>query len=208
MKSDSVNNNSVWTATAKVPSLSALAENMSADVCIVGAGIAGMTTAYLLAHIGKSVIVLDKGSVGGGYTELTTAHLSNEIDDSYVEIEKLHGAEGARLAAESHTAAIDCIEDIVNKEGIECNFERVDGYLFVPPGESLEVLDNELNAARKAGLTDVERIGCVPLDSFDTGPCLHFPRQAQFHPLRYMSGLAEAVMRDRGRVFTNTRVSK
>src|SRR5829696_3508612 len=135
-----------------MPEQSPLAENTQADVCIVGAGIAGMTTAYLLAREGRSVIVLDDGRIGGGMTERTTAHLSNAIDDRYFEIERLHGEKGARLAAQSHTAASDRIEAIVAEEGIACDFERLDGYLFVPPGESKDVLEREVNAAQRAGL--------------------------------------------------------
>src|SRR3954453_16539221 len=118
---------SLWMATTAVPQQAALGEDTAADVCIVGAGIAGMTTAYLLAREGKSVIVLDDGPIAGGQTQRTTAHLSNALDDRYFEIERLHGTEGARLAAESHAAAIDRIGAIVRDEGIECDFERLDG---------------------------------------------------------------------------------
>src|SRR3954454_1581310 len=149
---------SLWMATASVPERAALGEDAQATVCVVGAGIAGMTTAYLLAREGKSVVVLDDGPIGGGQTQRTTAHLSNAIDDRYVEIERLHGQEGARLAAESHTAAIDRIEAIVREERIECDFERLDGYLFTEPGQDAHLLDRELAAARRAGLATVERL--------------------------------------------------
>lgn len=191
-------------ATAEVPARSPLAENTHADVCIVGAGIAGMTTAYLLALEGKSVIVLDDGRIGGGMTERTTAHLSNALDDRYFEIERLHGEKGARLAARSHTAAIDRIESIIAEEGIECDFERLDGYLFVPPGESKDVLERELRAAHRAGLVDVEKVERSPIDTFDTGMSLRFPQQAQFHPLKYLGGLATAIEQRGGRIFTGT----
>src|ERR1039457_4211891 len=79
---------SLWSATSKEPSIPALDKNISADVCIIGAGIAGMTTAYLLAREGKSVVVLDKGQIGSGETAYTSAHLSNVIDAGYREIEK------------------------------------------------------------------------------------------------------------------------
>ena len=127
---------SLWMATTAAPNQSTLVEDTHADVCIVGAGIAGITTAYLLAKQGKSVIVLDDGAVGGGQTQRTTAHLSNALDDRYFEIERLHGSEGAKLAAGSHTAAIDRIESIIGEEQIACDFVRLDGYLFLPPGES------------------------------------------------------------------------
>src|SRR5581483_5529498 len=152
MTSDSGEMVSIWMATAEVPARPPLTENTHADVCIVGAGIAGMTTAYLLAREGRAVVVLDDGRIGGGMTERTTAHLSNAIDDRYFEIERLHGENGARLAAESHTAAIDRIESIARDENLDCDFARLDGYLFLHPVDKPETLDRELDAARRAGL--------------------------------------------------------
>lgn len=76
-ENESVRNESIWAATAKMPTYSPLRENLEADVCIVGAGIAGLTTAYLLTQAGKSVVILDDGPLAGGATEVTTAHLSN-----------------------------------------------------------------------------------------------------------------------------------
>jgi glycine/D-amino acid oxidase-like deaminating enzyme/nitrite reductase/ring-hydroxylating ferredoxin subunit len=195
-------------ASAEVPTHRPLGENTHADICIVGAGIAGMTTAYLLAREGKSVVVLDDNRIGGGMTERTTAHLTNAIDDRYYEIERLHGEKGARLAADSHTAAIDRIGSIIADEGIDCEFERLDGYLFVPDGEPREILERELKAVHRAGLTEVERVERAPIAGFDTGSCLRFPRQAQFHPLKYLSGLSRAIERDGGRIFTGTHASR
>lgn len=193
---------SLWMATADVPAPTMLDEDAAANVCVVGAGIAGLTTAYLLAKHGKSVVVLDDGPIAGGQTQRTTAHLSNAIDDRYFEIERLHGADGARLAAESHTAAIERIESMVRDEQIDCDFVRLDGYLFLAPGDDPELLDRELAAARRAGLAGVQRVARAPLTGFDTGPCLQFPRQGQFHPLKYLAGLASAIERLGGRIFT------
>lgn len=204
MKKSFEQSRSVWMDTAEVPLESSLTERISADVCIVGAGIAGMSTAYLLAREGKSVVVVDDGPIGGGMTGRTTAHLVNALDDRYFELERLHGEEGARLAAESHTAAINAVEAIVEQEAIDCEFERLDGYLFVPPRESKQILDDELEAAHKAGLTEIEKVERVPWDSYDTGPALRFPRQAQFHPLKYLAGLAKAIKEKGGRIYTET----
>ena len=201
-------NRSVWAATVQRPAYPPLTEDVHADVCVVGAGIAGLTTAYLLAREGRSVVVLDDGPLAGGMTEVTTAHLANALDDRYIEIERLHGEEGARLAAESHSAAISRIESIVREEGIDCDFERLDGYLFLAPGDKEELLDRELAAARRAGLQEVEKLARAPLDSFDTGPCLRFPHQGQFHPLKYLSGMARAIERAGGRIFTHTHAGK
>jgi hypothetical protein len=77
--------------------------------------------------------------IGRGMTARTTAHVVSALDDRYYELEKVHGEEGARFAAESHTAAIDRVEQVVTDEKIECEFERVDGFLFQPPNESLKI---------------------------------------------------------------------
>ena len=191
-------------ATADTPSQPRLQENIRTDVCIIGAGIAGLTTAYLLSQEGRSVVVLDDGRIGGGMTGRTTAHLTNAFDDRYIDVEKLHGEEGARLTARSHTAAIDKVEEIVRKEQIDCEFERVDGFLFASPPDTEELLEEELAATHRAGLLEVEKVARAPIDSFDTGPALRYPRQGQFHPLEYLSGLTRAIRRDGGKLFEQT----
>ena len=209
MKSDSGDTTSIWMATStEIPSDGQLKTDERANVCIVGAGIAGMTTAYLLAREGKEVIVLDDGPIGGSMTARTTAHLVTALDDRFFELERLHGERGAQLAAQSHAAAIDRVEQIVNDENIDCEFERLDGYLFAPPNESKDSLEAELMAAHRAGLTDIEMVERAPITDFNTGPCLHFPRQAQFHPLRYLAGLSKAIRRNGGRILTQSHASK
>lgn len=101
---------SIWYRTASVSRRSALHDHVTTDVCVVGAGIAGLSVAYHLAQAGTRVVVLDRDQVGGGESGHTTAHLSNALDDRYVTLEKARGEDISRLAAESHTAAIDRIE--------------------------------------------------------------------------------------------------
>ncbi|HYK19416.1 MAG TPA: FAD-dependent oxidoreductase [Pyrinomonadaceae bacterium] len=208
MRDDSQANTSLWMATANTPIQSRLKESIRTEICIVGAGIAGLSTAYLLALEGRTVVVLDDGLIGGGMTGRTTAHLTNAYDDRYVEMEKVHGAEGSRFIAESHTAAINKVSEIVTREEIACDFERVDGYLFASSPEHVDLLKDELAAAHRAGLVDVEKVPRAPLESFDTGPALRFPRQGQFHPLKYMDGLARAVLQHGGRIFGQTHATK
>ncbi len=208
MKDDSQASTSLWMATTNTPQQSPLRENIRTDVCIVGAGIAGLSTAYLLGREGRSVVILDDGPIGGGMTGRTTAHLTNAYDDRYVEIEKVHGAEASRHTAESHTAAIYKVSQFVQNEKIDCDFEWLDGYLFAAKPDEINLLDDELTAAHRAGLLDVDKVARAPIDSFDTGPALRFRKQAQFHPLKYMNGLARAVMRDGGRIFGQTHATK
>ena len=124
---------SLWLRTQPQPVFAQLSVNTSADVCVIGGGLAGVTTAYLLAREGSSVLVLEDGFIGSGETGRTTALLSNVIDDRYTEIERIHGEQGARIAAESHSAAISRIEHIIQEERIQCDFRRLDGYLILSP---------------------------------------------------------------------------
>ena len=208
MRSDSGHTTSVWMDTTDVIDLPAVKQDIRTGVCIVGAGIAGMTTAYLLARAGRAVVVIDDGPVGGGETGRTTAHLTAALDDRYYQIQKLHGQEDARLAAESHSAAVTRIESIASLEDIDCDFERVDGYLFLGGDSTPDELDRELAATHRAGLTDVEMVEKAPFDFWDSGPALRFPRQAQFHPIKYLNGLTRAILRDGGQIFSHAHAEK
>ncbi len=199
---------SVWMLTSDRPKYEALASNESSDVVIIGAGIAGLSTTYLLGRAGKSVLVLDDGPIVSGESERTTAHLTCVLDDRYFKLEWLHGDKGARMIAESHSAAISEIERIVLEEQIDCDFIRVDGYLFTPVDDDTDLLDKELEVGLRVGLSDLEIVSKAPLSGFDTGRSLRFPNQAQFHPVKYMAALANAITRDGGRIYSNSHVTK
>jgi glycine/D-amino acid oxidase-like deaminating enzyme/nitrite reductase/ring-hydroxylating ferredoxin subunit len=198
---------SVWLETAHPARQAELKEHLQADVCVVGAGIAGVTTAYLLMREGRSVVLLDDGTPGCGETGVTTAHLSNVIDDGYTEMIRLHGVDGARLACDSHRAAIARIESICERERIDADFARVSGYLFLSSARDSTGLGEEMDAALQAGV-DVEKLSRADVTGFDTGPCLHFPRQAQFHPLKYLNALLDVFTREGGRLYGGTRAIK
>ncbi|MCF6158489.1 MAG: FAD-dependent oxidoreductase [wastewater metagenome] len=185
---------------------SPLEKNISVEVAIIGGGIAGMSIAYFLSQQGRKVAVIDDGAIGSGESGRTTAHLTYALDTRYYELENLHGRDGARFAAESHIAAIDTIETIVKEENISCDFKRVDGYLF-RSGEDTEKdpLRKELDVLHRIGKKEVALQKEAPLP-FSTGMCLHFPHQGQFHPLKYLAGLAEAILRKDGKICTETHV--
>jgi glycine/D-amino acid oxidase-like deaminating enzyme/nitrite reductase/ring-hydroxylating ferredoxin subunit len=186
-----VKSTSVWQDTTPGDHPSAPSGNLDVDVCVIGAGISGVTTAYLLSKAGRSVALIDDREPGAGETGMTTAHLTAVIDDRYSEMIRLHGEEGARLACDSHRSAIARIESICQQEEIEADFRRVSGYLFLAPGHDEDHLDEEMAAARLAGI-DVEKLARAPVEGFESGACLHFPRQAQFHPMKYLQGLVAA----------------
>lgn len=197
-------NVSLWTETAPVIDPPGLDVDKTCDVAVAGAGIAGLSVAYLLAKAGKKVVVLDDGPIASGQTHLTTAHLANEIDDRYTEIERIHGKEGAKLAAQSHTAAIDLIEAICREEAMDCDFERVDGYLCCAPTHTHKLLADELAAARATDVVKVEWVDRLPVPGMAADRCLRFARQGQFHPLKYLAGLTEAIQRLGGELYCHT----
>jgi glycine/D-amino acid oxidase-like deaminating enzyme/nitrite reductase/ring-hydroxylating ferredoxin subunit len=194
---------SVWMATASVPVFSPLQGDIETAVCVVGAGMAGLTCAYLLSREGKQVVLIDAMGIGAGETGRTTAHFFPP-DEWYVDIEHSFGADKARLVADSFSKATALVESIAQTEGIECEFERLDGYLYALPENGFKELGKEVDAARRAGV-DVEPLARVPGLSFDTGPCVQYKNQAQFHPLKYLSGLAHAFVRNGGTIHGGTR---
>lgn len=197
---------SLWQDRVPERNETALSENLTTEVCIVGAGIAGLTTAYLLAREGRRVVVLDHAAPGGGETGRTTAHLASAIDDRFYEVAARRGREAARLAGESHRSAIDLIERIANEEKIDCGFRRVDGFLFAGDEGSLRSLEREYDAAREAG-QPVEWAESPHGLTF-LGRCLRFPNQAQFSPLDYLAGLRAAVERLGGKVVSRTHATE
>lgn len=195
-----------WIRAVSEP-LNPLLTSTTADVCIIGAGVAGLSVAYECCLRGARVVVLDQWHIGRGQTARTTAHLVTALDERYFEIERLHDAPTASLARQSHAAAIDRIESIARAEGIRCGFSRVEGYLFVP-GEFRDpglLIARELDAARRAGV-DAEPLRSTP-GLLASLPCLHFPRQAQLQPLLYLDGLARSIRVRGGRVHTGTGVA-
>ncbi|MDP1835664.1 MAG: FAD-dependent oxidoreductase [Chlamydiales bacterium] len=197
-----------WLAEGAVEQGTPLKTDESTDVCIVGAGIAGLTCAYTLAKEGKKVILIDSGLVAGGETCRTTAHLTWVLDDRYFELVRLFGKKGARLAGESHAKSIDYIEEIIAEEKIECHFSRLSGYLFTPPEDDKDILSKEYTCLKELDIMPIEWVEKAPWSNFDTGRCLKFANQAQFHPIEYMKGLADAVVKYGGKIYTKTRAKE
>jgi glycine/D-amino acid oxidase-like deaminating enzyme len=197
---------SAWIGEWPVPlKFQNLNEDMTTDTVIVGGGISGMTTAYLLSKSGNKVVLLEDGYIGSGETGRTTAHITHALDDRYYNLVKNHGPKRAKLAAESHTAAIDFIERIVNTEGINCDFERLDGFLFLDASDKKNSLEKELKSLYRVGISSARILHESPLSNADIGPCIRFPNQAQFQPMVYLQGLASAMTSRFGtKIFTET----
>lgn len=196
-------NLSYWIGSVKPISFDRLSNGIETDVLVIGAGISGLTTAYCLLSSGRKVAVVEDGRIGSGETGRTTAHLTNALDDRYFTLENIFGEEKARLAAQSHSSAIDWIEETIKKERIECQFTRLDGYLFLHPTDKSGSLDKELAASRQAGLA-TELLESIPGIQGEKGRCIRFPRQGQFHIMKYLNGLAHAVEKLGGKIFTDS----
>ncbi len=200
-------NISYWISSEHPISFNPLQEDLATDVVIVGGGIAGLSIAYNLLKSGKKVVLVEDGNIGSGETGHTTAHLVTALDDRYFELERMHGEEHIKLVAESHQSAIDFIEHTIKEENIQCDFERLNGYLFLDPTDQVESLSKEYASATKAGLK-INRLQMVPGLISEPIPCLQFENQAQFHPMKYLKGLCNAVIKMGGSIYTDTHAKK
>ena len=194
---------SLWMNTEVSPDASPLRGTETADVVVVGSGIAGLSTACELAQRGKDVVVLDRGPIGKGMTSRTTAHLVAISDDSFDAFIKLRGLKLAKLYYKSQSAAVDRIEKVQADERIACNFRRVDGFLFPAIGSDPSELSPELEASRRIGVA-VEEAEGVPFKGQDTVRCLRYLDQGTFHPLKYLRGLADAILSRKGRLYADS----
>ncbi|MET4315758.1 FAD-dependent oxidoreductase [Bradyrhizobium sp. RT4b] len=182
---------SLWMDIDVAPDARVLDGAQECDVAVIGSGIAGISTAYELCQRGRSVIVIDRGRICGGMTSRTSAHLAPLCDDLVSEMTKIRGHEATKLFCDSQAAAIDRIEEIQNIEKIDCDFRRLDGYLFQGRDMPSDIIDQEMDAVREVG-APVHRLMGVSLKGCEGRHVLRYPRQATFHPLKYLAGVAKA----------------
>ncbi len=201
-------NKSFWTASVQPIVLEKLNQNIETEILIVGGGISGLTTAYCLLKAGRKIVLIEDGYIGSGETGRTTGHISSALGEHYFELIKIFGKEKATLIANSHTEAIQFIENTVKQVNIDCNFKKVDGYLFLSDSDKLETLEEEFKATKTVGL-HTEMLEETPaLESKEQKWCIKFPEQGQFHIMKYLKGLSDAIIRMGGKIYTETKAEE
>ena len=184
-----------------MPQFSSLERTVEADVCIIGGGIAGISTAYELVDRNKKVVLLDARHILSGESGRTSGHLANALDDGYTEIAQKHGSDGARVAADSHTWALNRVGEIAKQLNINCEFRYLPGYEISQYNtggkgykEEIEDLKNEVSTAEKLGLP-VHFDKDLAVGGWDGEPDQRggavFAKQAAFHPTKWICGVLE-----------------
>ena len=194
---------SYWEATSTISRFPRLDRDLTVDVAVVGAGITGLTAAYLLKRSGRTVAVIDRRRCGGVDSSLTTAHVTCVTDLELGELVKYFGRDHARAAWDAGLAAIEQIDRIVHDEDIDCEWTWVAGYKHAVPGgtsDERKALQQEAETAADLGF-EARYVEAVPLVGV---PGIEFGGQAKFHPRKYLAALAKAIDGDGSFVFEHT----
>lgn len=191
-----------WRESASLPSFSPLKEDTEADVCIVGAGITGITTAYQLVQDGYNVVLLDADQILNGTTGHTTAKVTAQHGLIYDELIQHIGQEKAKLYYEANNDALHYIRDLVNQKHTECDFSDQDAMIYATTEQDNKKVLMEMDAYHKLGIpADLNEK--VPF-AIPTKSVLVMKDQAQFHPLQYLKYLVEAIVEKGGRIYEQT----
>ena len=195
--------NSVWIECIdKIKSNGELKEDASADVCIIGAGISGITTAYYLTKRGYKVIVIEKDEIGQGVTGHTTAKITSQHNLIYHYLSKQYGIKFAKKYYEANEEAIKNIEDIIRENNIDCDFERKDNYIYTINEKNVAKIEEEYESVKYINI-DAKKVDKTDLP-FDIKMGIEFKNQAQFNPLKYLKGLVKYILENKGRIYINT----
>ncbi len=178
---------SIWKKEVQMPRRASLQEDRSVEVAVIGAGLAGLLTAYCLQERGKEVIVLEAAEAGSGQTGNTTAKITAQHGAIYSTLIKDYGREKAALYAKANGEAIEAYAELICREQIKCHFERADSYLYSTEGG--EAIRQEAEAAASLGIL-AEYVKETELP-FVVTAALRFSGQAQFQPMEFVRQLAQ-----------------
>ncbi|MFN2543063.1 MAG: FAD-dependent oxidoreductase [Actinomycetota bacterium] len=198
-------NESYWVASTPVTAFPTLQAEIAVDVAVLGAGIVGTTAALLLRRHGLDVALLERDRVGLGTTGHTTAKLTAGHNLIYESLERKHGAGAAKLYAAANEDGIEFVSRMVDKEGVDCDFERKANYVYVEDADEVDAVQAEVEACRRAGL-DAGFVTETTLPYAIAG-AVRLPGEAQFHPRKYLLELVERFTGEGGTVFEDTRAT-
>lgn len=181
---------SIWRKETKIEERKPLKESKKAEVVVIGAGMAGLLTAYFLKKEGVKVLVLEKDRIAGGQTQNTTAKITAQHGLIYDWLIGKLGQEKAQLYADANKSAIENYERIIREENISCQFTRLPAYLYAT--KDMEPLKRELEAAKKLGIeASITEATTLP---FHTLGALKFEEQAQFQPLEFINAIQKELV--------------
>jgi glycine/D-amino acid oxidase-like deaminating enzyme/nitrite reductase/ring-hydroxylating ferredoxin subunit len=193
---------SLWTDTAPAPPRPPLGADAQADVCVVGAGMTGLTAALALARAGARVVVLDAHAVGSGVSGHTTAKITSLHGLIYAELRRKFGTDGARSYAAAQEAALAHVAAWVDELGIDCAFRRRPAFTYAESADHVADLKREADAARDAGL-DVRLVTQTPLP-YPVAAAVRLDDQAEFQPRSYLLAVARALEEAGGTIHERT----
>ncbi|HMC70323.1 MAG TPA: FAD-binding oxidoreductase, partial [Mycobacteriales bacterium] len=196
-------NRSLWIGTSAAVEHEPLAGDCRVDAVVVGAGIAGLTTARLLVDTGMTVAVVEAGEVCAGVTGYTTAKVTSLHSAIYSRLVHTWGTERAAVYAAANQAAIAKVRALAAADGIECDLEDASAYTYTETAEGVETIERELDATRQVGL-DATATADVDLP-YQVRAAVRIDHQAQFHPRKYCIGLADAIVGAGASMFERTR---
>ncbi|MFF5445535.1 FAD-dependent oxidoreductase [Streptomyces sp. NPDC012888] len=194
-----------WLDGVRRPARPALDHDLDAEVVVVGAGIAGLATAWELAAAGHETVVLEADRILSGTTGGTTGKLTALHGLHYERLARTAGTEAAELYAASHQDAMERATALAGRLGIDAEFERRPAVTYVREGEAVREIRAETAAARAAGL-DAHFVTETGLP-FPVAGAVQVPDQLQFHPGAFLTGLADAFTAAGGRIYEGTRVT-
>ena len=197
-------NFSYWVDSVEVPSFSTLEGDLDTDVCVVGAGIVGITTAVLLKRTGRRVVLLEMDRVARGATGYTTAKVSSTQSTIYQQLIKDHGEDTATAYAAAQEAGLAQVRAFID-EGIDCDYETKPNYVYAESLDEVDSIRAEVEAARTVGL-DCEFVTDTDLP-YEVAGALRQDGQAQFHPVKYLAHFLDELTSDGSSVFENSRVT-
>lgn len=184
---------------------SRITKDIKADTVIVGGGIAGISTAYLLAKAGQKVSVLEKDAIGSGTTGHTTGKVTSQHNLTYAELIKRHGRQKARLYAQSNQMAVEEIRQLIRDENIDCGWEDADNYVYTTRSERTSEFKAEAKAAKDLGLpASFEKTSPLP---FPIAAAVKFSGQGHFSAQKYIEALAKKIRKMGGQIYEDSKVT-